>query len=108
MGVRVVTDSACDLPDDLIERDGIEVVPLTIRFGNEELVDRKELTTDEFWRRLAESPTLPETSAPSAGAFEGRFRRLADDGGRGLLCINLSSKLSATMQGAAVAAKAPE
>ena len=35
MGVRVVTDSACDLPDDLIEREGIEVVPLTIRFGKE-------------------------------------------------------------------------
>ncbi len=70
MGVRVVTDSACDLPDDLIERDGIEVVPLTIRFGNEELIDRKELSTDEFWRRLADSDVLPETSAPSAGAFE--------------------------------------
>ena len=68
MGVRVVTDSACDLPDDLIERDGIEVVPLTIRFGKEELVDRKELSTDEFWRRLADSDVLPETSAPSAGA----------------------------------------
>ena len=106
MGVRVVTDSACDLPDDLIERDGIEVVPLTIRFGKEELVDRKELSTDEFWRRLADSDVLPETSAPSAGAFEGAFRRLVDDGATGIICINLSSKLSATMQSAQVAAQA--
>ncbi len=106
MGVRVVTDSACDLPDDLIERYGIEVVPLTIRFGTEELVDRKELSTDEFWRRLAESDVLPETSAPSAGAFEGAFRRLVDDGATGIVCINLSSKLSATMQSAQVAAQA--
>jgi len=106
MGVRVVTDSACDLPDDLIERDGIEVVPLTIRFGKEELVDRKELSTDDFWRRLAESDVLPETSAPSAGAFEGAFRRLVDDGATGIICINLSSKLSATMQSAQVAAQA--
>ena len=59
MGVRVVTDSACDLPDDLIERNGIGMVPLTIRFGNEELIDRKELSTDEFWRRLADSDVLP-------------------------------------------------
>jgi DegV family protein with EDD domain len=106
MGVRVVTDSACDLPDDLIERDGIEVVPLTIRFGKEELVDRKELSTDEFWRRLADSDVLPETSAPSAGAFEAAFRRLMVDGATGIICINLSSKLSATMQSAQVAAQA--
>jgi DegV family protein with EDD domain len=106
MGVRVVTDSACDLPDDLIERNGIGVVPLTIRFGNEELIDRKELSTDEFWRRLADSDVLPETSAPSAGAFEGAFRRLIEDGATGIICINLSSKLSATMQSAQVAAKA--
>jgi fatty acid kinase fatty acid binding subunit len=106
MGVRVVTDSACDLPDDLIERNGIEVVPLTIRFGNEELIDRKELSTDEFWRRLADSDVLPETSAPSAGAFEAGFRRLIEDGATGIICINLSSKLSATMQSAQVAAQA--
>jgi DegV family protein with EDD domain len=106
MGVRVVTDSACDLPDDLIERDGIEVVPLTIRFGKEELVDRKELSTDEFWRRLADSDVLPETSAPSAGAFEAAFRRMIADGATGIICINLSSKLSATMQSAQVAAQA--
>jgi len=106
MGVRVVTDSACDLPDDLIDRNGIEVVPLTIRFGTEELIDRKELSTDEFWRRLADSDVLPETSAPSAGAFEGAFRRLVEDGATGIICINLSSKLSATMQSAQVAAQA--
>ena len=105
MAVRVVTDSACDLPDDLIEHLGIEVVPLTIRFGHEELVDRKELSTDEFWRRLAASDVLPETSAPSAGAFEETFRRLAGDGATGIVCINLSSKLSATMQAAQVAAQ---
>src|SRR5262249_48855997 len=103
MPVRVVTDSACDLPDDLIERYGIEVVPLTIRFGHEELVDRKELSTDEFWRRLADSDVLPETSAPSAGAFGGAFRRLIEDGATRIICINLSSKLSATLQSAQVA-----
>jgi DegV family protein with EDD domain len=105
MAVRVVTDSACDLPDDLIENLAIEVVPLTIRFGHEELVDRKELSTEEFWRRLAQSNVLPETSAPSAGAFEETFRRLAGDGATGIVCINLSSKLSATMQAAQVAAQ---
>jgi len=106
VGVRVVTDSACDLPDDLVAKLDIEIVPLTIRFGSDELVDRRELSTDDFWRRLAASPVLPETSAPSAGAFEATFRELADGGADGIVCINLSSKLSATMQAAQVAAKA--
>ncbi|MGH9030775.1 MAG: DegV family protein [Acidimicrobiia bacterium] len=106
MGVRVVTDSACDLPEELVAELGIEIVPLSIRFGHDEFVDRQELSTEEFWRRLGESSVLPETSAPAAGAFETVFRTLADDGATGIVCINLSSKLSATMQAAQVAAKA--
>ena len=84
---------------------GIEIVPLTIRFGSKEYVDRVELTNEEFWQKVATSPVLPETAAPSAGAFEQTFRALADDGADGIVCINLSSRLSATMQAAQVAAK---
>lgn len=106
MGVRVVTDSGCDLPDELGDELGVEIVPLTIRFGTEEFVDRRELSTAEFWKRLRSSSTLPETSAPSAGEFETTFRRLAEQGADGVVCINLSSKLSGTMQAAQVAASA--
>ncbi len=106
MGVRVVTDSACDLPVARAEELGIEIVPLTIRFGTEEFVDRVELTNEQFWQKVATSDVLPETAAPSAGAFEETFRRLADEGADGIVCINLSSRLSATMQSAQLAAKA--
>ena len=106
MPVRIVTDSACDLPDAACSELGIEVVPLTIRFGEREFVDRKQLSTEAFWRELQSSSVLPETAAPSVGAFEETFRRLADDGADGIVCINLSAKLSATMQSAQVAAKA--
>jgi DegV family protein with EDD domain len=106
MPVRIVTDSACDLPEPICDELGIEVVPLTIRFGDREYVDRKELSVDAFWRELGASPVLPETSAPSVGAFEETFRRLSDDGASAIVCINLSAKLSATMQSAQVAAKA--
>jgi DegV family protein with EDD domain len=105
VGVRVVTDSACDLPPALVDELGIEIVPLTIRFGTEELVDRDQLSTDEFWDRLRATEALPETAAPSAGAFEGRFRELIGDGATGIVCVNLSSRLSATMQAAQVAAQ---
>ncbi len=106
MPVRIVTDSACDLPEPICEELGIEVVPLTIRFGDREYVDRKELSVDAFWRELEASSVLPETAAPSVGAFEETFRRLSDDGADGIVCINLSARLSATMQSAQVAAKA--
>ena len=106
MPVRIVTDSACDLPEAICEDLGIEVVPLTIRFGDREFVDRKELSTDAFWQELAGSSVLPETSAPSVGAFEETFRRLSDEGADGIVCVNLSARLSATMQSAQVAAKA--
>ena len=106
MAVRIVTDSASDLPPETCEELGIEVVPLTIRFGEEEFVDRTELSTAEFWRKLETSSVLPETAAPSVGAFEEIFRRLADEGADGIVCVNLSAKLSATMQSAQVAAKA--
>jgi DegV family protein with EDD domain len=106
MAVRVVTDSACDLPPEVCERLGIEVVPLTIRFGNREYVDRKELTSDAFWQQLEAASVLPETAAPSVGAFEEAFRALLADGAEGIVCVNLSASLSATMQSAQVAAKA--
>ena len=106
MPVRIVTDSACDLPEAVCEQLGIEVVPLSIRFGEREYVDRKELSTDAFWRELESASTLPETAAPSVGAFEETFRKLSDEGADGIVCINLSAKMSATMQSAQVAAKA--
>jgi len=106
VSIRVVTDSSCDLPQSLVDALRIEIVPLTIRFGSEEFVDREELSTDEFWRRLETSKVLPETAAPSAGAFEQKFRDLLARGATGIVCINLSSHLSATMQSAQVAAAA--
>ena len=106
MSIRVVTDSSCDLPQNLVDAHRVEIVPLTIRFGNEEFVDREELSTDEFWHRLETSKELPSTAAPSAGAFEQRFRDLVKRGASGIICVNLSSHLSATMQSAQVAAAA--
>jgi DegV family protein with EDD domain len=102
--VKVVTDSSCDLPEELIAANDIEVVPLTIRFGAEEFVDRRDLTSDEFWRRCDASPTLPETAAPSPGAFETAFRAAADAGHDAVVAILLSGGLSATLQAAQLAA----
>jgi DegV family protein with EDD domain len=103
--IRVVTDSACDLNADLATERGVAIVPLSIRFGSEEFVDGSTLSTDDFWARCAASPVLPETSAPSPGAFQAAFVAAADDGYDGVLSISLSAGVSATYQAAVTAAK---
>ena len=104
MTVRIVTDSACDLRGDEVVELGIEVVPLSIRFGDTEYVDREELTVEQFYVELAKSDALPETSAPAPGRFDEAFRRQLDSGAEAVVCINLSAALSATMQSAKTAA----
>jgi len=104
--IRVVTDSACDLSADMAEERGLTIVPLSIRFGSEEFVDGSTLSTDEFWARCKASSVLPETSAPSPGAFQEAFVAAADAGYDGVLCLSLSSEVSATYQSAVTAAKA--
>lgn len=104
--VRVVTDSAGDLSAAVAEERGITVVPLSIRFGSEEFVDGSVLSTADFWSRCAASPVLPETSAPSPGAFQDAFLAAADDGYDSVVCINISSELSGTNQSARAAAEA--
>ena len=108
MAVAVVTDSSSDLPADLAAQHGIEVVPLSIRFGDEELVDRRDLTPAQFWARCAASPLLPETAAPAPGAFQVAFESAADRGADGVVCVTISSKLSATISAASAAATALE
>jgi DegV family protein with EDD domain len=108
MAVRIVTDSSSDLTDAQVTAHGIEVVPLTIRFGDEELEDRTELSVERFYEKLAASSVLPETAAPAPGKFEAAFRRQAEAGADAVVCINLSAGLSATMQSAQNAARALE
>jgi DegV family protein with EDD domain len=103
--VRIVTDSACDLPQTVADELGIEIVPLTIRIDGKEYTDRSDLSVAEFWAKCAASPTLPETAAPSPGQFEQTYRRLLGEGATSIVTISLSGALSATMQAAELAAR---
>lgn len=103
--VRVIADTASDLSDTVAAEHGIGLVPLTVRFGAEELVDRRDLSPAEFWARLATSSVLPETAAPSPGDFEEAFRRVAGEGATGVVCVTISAALSATYDAARLAAE---
>ena len=103
-GVHIVTDSACDLTNELVKELNIGVVPLTIRFGEEELEDRRQLTPAEFWERCRSMTTLPETAAPSPGSFQAAYQQAADEGADAVLCLTISSKVSGTYASAKTAA----
>ncbi|MGY6500781.1 MAG: DegV family protein [Acidimicrobiales bacterium] len=107
-GVRIVTDSSCDLTVDEAAALDITVVPLSIRFGDQEFTDREDLSVAEFYSRMASSDVLPETAAPAPGAFEQVFRDRLEGGADAVVCINLSADLSATHQSARTAASSLE
>jgi len=105
VSVKVVVDSGGDIPPDLVTRHGLEIIPLKIRFGDREYVDTKDLTTDQFWELCETSKEFPQTAAPSSGDFETAFRQAKEDGFDEIICITLSSDLSATYQSAIMASK---
>jgi fatty acid-binding protein DegV len=95
--VHVVTDSSCDLPADIANDLDISIVPLAIRFGDEEFIDREELSTAEFWTRCVNSDTLPETAAPAPGQFEQTYRSAAAKGD--LVMVELLEATSTSFRG---------
>ena len=111
-GVHIVTDSSSDLTEEDVAELDVEIVPLSVRFGAEEFTDGLDLTITDFYRRMAEADELPQTSCPSPGAFEQAFLRANEAGAGAVVCVNISSDLSNTLQSAqtacdAVAGKIP-
>ena len=106
MTIRIVTDSASDISLEEAASLNIEIVPLSIRFGESEYTDLIDLSVSDFYAKMAESELLPSTAAPSPGAFEAAFKRCQEAGADGVICINLSLALSATGQAAQLAADA--
>lgn len=104
MAVRLVTDSGSDLDRANVEARGVTVVDLDVRMGDIGPETTRTWAPEEFWARCASSEALPETSAPSPGAFAAAYARARSDGAEGVVCVTLSSKLSATYQAAAAAA----
>jgi DegV family protein with EDD domain len=104
--IRVVTDSACDIPEEIAQRLNIDIVSLSIRFGDDEFTDRVDLSPSEFWAKCKASKTLPETAAPSPGAFQAAYERAKNDGCDGVIVITISALLSATNQSAILGAEA--
>ncbi len=99
MAVKIITDSTSDITSDLAQELGVTVVPLTVSFGHESFLDRVEITTDEFYRRLTSEDILPKTTQPPPSAFTDVFGKVAEETDE-ILAIVISGKLSGTYQSA--------
>jgi DegV family protein with EDD domain len=100
----LITDSTCDLPRSYLEKHEIIVVPLTIIWGEEQLLDGVDLKAEEFYQRLEEEPTLPTTSQPTPQQLLQAYESARKAGAEEILTITISSAMSGTHTSALQAA----
>jgi len=105
MNIRIVTDSTCDLPDDVVNKYKLSVLPLHINQGDQTFLDGVNMTREEFYRRLPDFKPAPTTAAPSPETFRQKYEQLADEGAQSILSIHISESLSATINSASMAAE---
>ena len=102
MKTRIIIDSTSDLMPEIKER--VSVVPLTVRFGEEEFIDGVTIDHKTFYEKLAEGKELPSTSQATPHAFAEEFEKVKEAGEEAVV-ITLSAKLSGTYQSAIMASQ---
>lgn len=102
MAVRIIVDSTADVTPRVRER--VDIVPLTIHFGETEYIDGVTIDAGTFYEMLVESDVLPTTSQATPFAFEKAFRAAVEAGDEAV-CITCTSELSGTYQSAVIAAE---
>jgi len=105
MSIRIVTDSTCDLPEEVVSKHNISVIPLHINQGENSFLDGVDLSREEFYARLPEFKPAPTTAAPSPEIFLQKYEQLAEEGAQSILSIHISESLSATINSARMAAE---
>ncbi|HHV64229.1 MAG TPA: DegV family protein [Peptococcaceae bacterium] len=101
--IKILTDSTCDLPKDIIEKYDIGIMPLFVVFGEENYRDGVDLQPEGLFKLVKEKGTLPKTAALSPYDCLGYFREYIDQD-MDIIAITISSKISSTYQNALVAA----
>lgn len=102
MAVKLIVDAGCDLNMEQAESLDVTLIPMTIRFGQDEFRSGFDITNEEFYQKLIQSKELPTTSQPTPYDFEGAYRKVKNAGDEAVvLCV--SSGLSGTYQSATIA-----
>jgi len=105
MSIKVVTDSTCDLPQDVIRKLDITVIPLYINIGDKGFLDGIDITRKDFYTNLPNYEVHPTTATPSIETFKSIYKKLAENGAEEILSIHISESLSATVKIAESAAR---
>jgi DegV family protein with EDD domain len=103
--VKIITDSTCDLPAELVEQYDIRVIPCYVNMGSESYLDGVELSRQEFFQKLPDQNPIPTTSAPGIGSFIESYQQLASEGATGIISIHISHTLSNIVNVARLAAE---
>lgn len=103
MAIRIIVDSSADIEEDYARDHGIQIIPMTITFGNEEFAEGVDITRTEFFQRLVETDELPRTSQIPPMVFQDIFQEIVTAGDTTVV-ITLSSHISGTYQSACIAA----
>lgn len=101
--IHLVSDSSCDLPDEVIKELNLGIAPLNILVGNQSYKERVDISPLQFYEKMAQAKDLPKTSQPSPESFGRLFEDLTKTGE--VLCLTISSGLSGTYQAAKLAAE---
>ena len=104
MSVKIIADSASEVSQETAKEWGITILPLKIRFGNEEFLDGVTLTNKRFYEMLIESDELPKTSQISPADYEEAFKKAFEEGNDEVVCLTISSGVSGCVQSANIAA----
>ncbi len=103
--IALITDSTCDLPRQYLEQYNIEVVPLTIIWGEEQFRDGVDLSPEDFYQRLGKDPVIPTTSQPTPQEMVQAFESVKEKGADEIVILTISSAMSGTNESAKKAAE---
>jgi DegV family protein with EDD domain len=94
--IAIITDTDSSLPLDLAKKHDIVQVPILVQFGEESFRDLYEIDDKKLFARIDREGKLPTTAAPSAGQFLEAFKAAFQNGATAVLCLTISSEMSAT------------
>ncbi|KPI55381.1 6-phosphogluconate dehydratase [Clostridioides difficile] len=102
MKIKLVCDSLCDIPDEISEKDYIEIVPLTVIFNDKEYIEGVDIKKEEFYKKVKEIKQIPKTSQATYMEFKEVFDKFTEEGYH-IICLTGASNASGTFQSAMIA-----
>lgn len=100
--IKILTDSCLDIPEELIQKNNIDILPVLINFQDESYVDRDEINLKEMLYKIEKDGVLPTTAQITPNRFEEYFRKALDEGYK-VLAVLMSSNMSGTYNSACIA-----